>query len=448
VTSTGTQIAAGVGNVTFRRSYWVLTVTVLCALGWLAYYHWDQVRIPILRTPVIILSFGWLIVILVAAHFNHPIRWRGTMKYKVLGVVPNHNEDPAMFRRMLDSLAAQTYHLHALIVVENGATNGECRKVFDAWATTQNAIPNVEMLYNPKPSKRHAQGRAWQHTWAATCDITGTIDGDVELAPTAVENGLRPFRDAHVMSVAGLLVGKNHNTNVLTRLVNLSFVSSFMNGRAAWSTFRSVAVNCGGLAFYRMHIVQQHLGDYLGQTLLGKEVNSGDDRILTGYAALHGKTVFQETCVGYTLLPENMGHLTRQRGRWWRSFWWGGVWLLRRFSPDRAIWWLVLSQYITFALYAVMIPIILLYDPLKTGHFPWEFFVYIAGLSYVRMARTLKVRRPDESTKAQVLTYLLGAPFVPLLNLWLCTILQFWGAVTFWETGWRTRKTVEVGVTG
>jgi hyaluronan synthase len=177
-------------------------------------------------------------------------------------------------------------------------------------------------------------------------------------------------------------------------------------------------------------------------------VNSGDDRMLTGFAALEGRTVFQETSVGYTLLPSNMGHLTRQRGRWWRSFWWGGLWLIRRFKPTRAIWWLVASQYVTFVLYAVMFPLILIYDPITHHKFPFAFFLYVIGLSYLRSARTLAVNRPDQTLRSQLLNFVFIPPLVTLLNLWLCTVLQWWGMFTFYETGWRTRQGqgAEVGI--
>lgn len=432
-------------RVTFRPSYWVVSALVFASLIWLVYYHWGQLGIPILRIPVIIVSFIWMSVILVTAHFNRPAT--GTApKLKVMTVVPNHNEDPAMFLEMLRSMERQTLPPYVLYIVENGGTNGKCRKVFDDWNADQVKIPFAVMGYEAQQSKRGAQGHALRGGYVNLCDILNTVDGDTELLPNAIEEGLKPFNDPQVMSVAGLLIGKNDRRNLLTRLVNLGFVSSFMNGRAAWSTFGAVGVNCGGLAFYRMHVVLQHLDEYLTQTVLGREVNSGDDRIMTAFAALHGKTTFQETSVAYTLLPYRTGHLGRQRARWWRSFWWGGVWLLRRLPATRPVWWLVLSQYITFVLYALMLPIILLVDPIRTGHFPWEFFVYIAGLSYIRAARTLKVKRPDQSTASQVGTYLIASPFVTFLNLWVCAYMQWWGLVTFYVTGWRTRQTVEVSL--
>jgi len=70
----------------------------------------------------------------------------------------------------------------------------------------------------------------------------------------------------------------------------------------------------------------------------------------------------------------------------------------------------------------------------------------VTGLSYLRSARTLAVQRPDQSLTSQLRNFLLLPPLVSLLNFWLCTLLQWWGLFTFYETGWRTRQKVEVGI--
>ena len=429
-------------TVGLRRLYPIFATLIGLYMVYLGWYHYGQLGMPFWRIPVIMLSFVWLMIIVGAAHLNFPSR-KKVPSLSVGVIIPSLNEDPMMMRAMLASLDGQTVLPEAVYFIENGPTNGMAKQVFDEWAAAT-PIPHTYFDYREEAGKRDAQAVAFEK---CATDIIVTVDGDTRLDRCAIENGLRPFDNPKVMSVAGLLVGLNYSKNLLTRILDVSFVSSFMNGRAAWSRFSSVAVNCGGLAFYRTWVVKRHLHDYVSQTVTGRKVSSGDDRILTGYAALEGKTKFQETSVAYTLLPENMSHLTRQRGRWWRSFWWGGMWLLRRFAPNRLIWWLVLSQYITFSLYAVMFPAVLLLDPIINRTFPWMFFVYITGLSYIRSARTLAVRRPDQSLKVQIVSYILLSPLATVLNLWVCTVLQWWGLFTFRTTGWKTRQKVEVGLT-
>jgi len=442
-----TRLQGGTGRVRLRRWYPLVGTLVFAGLLALGLYHAGQLQIPSWRIPVVIVSFLWLGVTIVAAHLNRPVRGHAsTLKIGV--IVPSHNEDPAMLRAMLASLDAQTILPHAVYFIENGGTNGDAERIFNEWSA-ETLIPRPVFMYRAEAGKRDAQVVALVREFArgTDCvDVIATVDGDTELDPRALFEGLKPFADPEVMSVASLLVGKNRDDNWLTRIVDMGFVSSFMNGRAAWSSFGSVAVNCGGLAFYRSWVIKKHLREYTEQTLFGRKVNSGDDRMLTAFAALEGRTVFQETSVGYTLLPSNLSHLTRQRGRWWRSFWWGGLWLIRRFQPTRAIWWLVASQYVTFSLYAVLFPLVLFYDPIAHHAFPTAFFAYMTGLSYLRSARTLAVQRPDQSLTSQLRNFLLLPPLVSLLNFWLCTLLQWWGLFTFYETGWRTRQKVEVGI--
>jgi hyaluronan synthase len=435
-------------KTSIRRWYPFVGLPIGLYLAFLGFYHYNQLTIPLWRVPVIIVSFIWMAIILVLAHLNRPKKG-GAPNYRVATVIPSKNEDPLMLRAMLESLDKQTMLPTAVYLVENGATNGDAQRVFEEWQN-QTRIPRTYFHHNLDEGKRDAQAVAFDYEQRVRTDLRAniflTMDGDTQLDDEAINQGLIPFNDPKVMSVGGLLVGLNRTANLLTRIVNIGFVSSFTNGRAAWSRLNSVAVNCGGLAFYRAEVIWKYLTEYTNQTVVGKKASTGDDRMLTGLASLEGKTFFQETSVAYTLLPVNLGHLTRQRGRWWRSFWWGGVWLLRRHSPTRAIWWLVLSQYITFVLYAVMIPVILLVDPIMNSHFPWVFFLYIAGLSYIRSARTLAVRVSDQSLLSQVGWYLLLSPLVTLLNLWVCTVLQWWGLATFYVTGWQTRQKVEVGL--
>lgn len=224
-------------------------------------------------------------------------------------------------------------------------------------------------------------------------------------------------------------------------------MTSFLIGRAAWSRLSSVTVNCGGLAFYRAWVVRKWLDEYLSQTVLGRQVASGDDRMLTTYALLEGRTVFQQSSVGYTLMPVNLSHLTRQRMRWWRSWGWGNMWIIRRFPVSRIAWWLVAWQIADLVLWTIAWPVVLIVNPVRDHHFPLAFIGYMAVLSYVRASRYLTVRYEGRRFSDQLLSFAL-APLSGLLSLYVCSALQYPGLATFANTGWGTREQVEVGLEG
>lgn len=428
-----------------RNHYWVIGSLLIIAIALLFNYHWRQLGVESdWRVPINSLAFGWLAAMIYLAHANRPItaKRQATENMFVAVVVPVFNEDPKTFTAMLKSLNRQTRQPDYVYIVDDGSTSDLCHQAYGKWAR-QTELKSC-YFKQPNAGKREAQAVAFRDLQQA--DVFVTIDSDTVLDEKSIEQGIMPFANPRVMSVAGLLLGLNYNANLLTRLVDIGFVTSFLNGRSAWSKVHSVAVNCGGLAFYRANVVHAYLNEYTTQTVLGQRATCGDDRILTNFALLDGWAVFQETSVGYTLLPVKFKHLMNQRIRWWRSFFWGGEWLIRRFPVNRLVWWLVVWQFCSFVMYTLVVPTVLIISPVARQTLPWAFFAYIFMLSYVRNTRYLSVRRPDQPLKQQWLIYLLS-PLSTLLHMFLCTVLQYVGLATIKNMGWGTRKKVEVGLT-
>jgi len=278
-------------------------------------------------------------------------------------------------------------------------------------------------------------------------DIFITIDSDTILDKRAVEEGLYPFYDETIMSVGGALLDYNNKANLLTRIVGISFISTFSNGRAAYSRWKSVVVNCGCLAFYRKEVIGKNLEHYLNQKVFGQKASHGDDRMLTQYAAIMGDTVYQETSFGYTLTPVKFSHLIRQRTRWGRSFWFGGFWFLRNQSPRKFSWWTQMYQYASFFVYIPILFLSLIYFPIRERMFPWALLVYMIILSYMRNFKSLTFEREDMPKLVQVLSYLVFTPLSMPLNLFLGSILRIWSLMNIRKVSfWGTRKNVEVGI--
>jgi hyaluronan synthase len=332
---------------------------------------------------------------------------------RVTVVVPAHNEDPAMFRAMLDSVAAQTRLPQRIHVVENGdpaaGYKPSLRPAFEAWATAAPAGLETRYTFHLLIGRNIRQPRR---------------PGE----PSAAHLGRR----------------------LLTRLVELSFVCSFLNGRASWSLLGSVGVNSGGHSMYRAWAVRKYLRHYLTHTVAGRRMSYGDDAMMTRYALLEGECVFQMGSWGYTLHPENLRHLRKQRTRWWRSFFWGNLWLLRVFPLTRAIWWLTAWKFVAFVWLTVAVPLVLVVGPVRSGmdgeiRIPWLFAAWLTGVAYLSMARYMAIRRPGESLRSHLLTWAL-APLSAALNLYIGWALQYVGLFTCLRTDWSTRQAVEVGL--
>jgi hyaluronan synthase len=435
-----------------RRQFVLVAIAVGLLFVGFAVRHWLELEAGLVHRHIDnallinLCAFGWLCLTLglaVSSRDTAPDATRGR-DWFLSGVMTLYNEDPATFLAALRSIGAQTRLPDRLWITDDGSASTECQRVFEQWLATE-CPPGIDVRFTRQANtgKRGAQAAAFRQDQDA--ELWLTLDSDVILDPNAIMQGVAPFQSKRVMSVAGFLLGLNYERNLLTRIVDVGFIAAFLNGRAGLSRVGSVSVNAGGLAWYRAQIIRDNLDHYLTQTVLGRHVQSGDDAMLTRYSLLRGRCVFQRAAVGYTLHPENLRHLSKQRLRWHRSFFWGNVWLLARFPMTRLIWWMTLWQFVDFAFMTILMPLALVVVPLSSGRFGWAMLPFIVLLAYIQSAQYLSVRRPDQSYRSQVALFLL-APLGSVLNFYLGWALQYLGLVTVAKTGWSTRQAVEVGI--
>lgn len=436
-----------------RKRTEILSYVVGALMTLLVIAHALLLLIPDWRTRILVATFLWFAFNVTAAMVGKEPRPRKKPPHPypmptVAVVVAIRGGDASTLNAMLDSLDAQeslakkrfVRPIVAVYVVENGEPVAGVEEAFRAWQS-RTSIPRTEFIRYDQANKRVAQSLAVNIEREAT--VLMTIDGYTVLKPNAVREGLVPFRDPEVMSVGGLLYGRNREQNLLTRILDLGFITSLVVDRKAWSSRGAVAAHRGGLALYRMWIVKRHLWDYLNQMVLRRNVTSGDDRSLTGLAALEGKSLFRPQCTGTTLLPSTLHHASDRQTRWWRTHWIGSLWIIRRFKPGNAIWQLTVLQAGAFILQAAAIPLLLLIDPIVSGYVPWAFAGYLVTLGYVRHLPSLAVMQEGRSIGRQFAEYLVLSPLATLFELWLGVALLWRGMLTPHQTEWQPHK-VEV----
>lgn len=394
------------------------------------------------------IGFVWVVAQTVLYYAERPIgawQWHERevlSKLHVTVPVPVYNEDPELLRRCLSSLLTQDRLPDLIFVVDDGSTAADYSAVQSEFARTAAGLGvRIRWTRVPNGGKRHAQGVAFVDTPGT--DIYITVDSDALLDPYAVREILRPFRDERVQSVAGIVLASNATRNVMTRMLDLWFVTSQLVTRSGMSALGSVLVNSGPLAAYRADVVRDNLDGYLNETFMGRAVGFSDDSLLTLYAKMRGRTVQQPSAISMSTFPETVNHHMRVYVRWMRGSFIRSCWRARYLPLNSAAFWIHTLSWTQMMMSALLIGTLLVVAPLAgAGAAPYMAIVAMS-LGLMQAFRYMNYRRSDVSTAQQLLTL---ATF-PLAAAWAFFVLRgirWYGIATCLKTGWGTRKIVEV----
>lgn len=375
-------------------------------------------------------------------------RRRGPREHLVTAVqIPVYNEDPATLQACLLSLLNQTRIPDRVHVVDDGSTSPEDYEPVRAWWEAQARLAGIEQTWTRTVNrgKRHAQMEVLADDPA---DIFITLDSDSVLDSKAIAEGLKPFADHRVMSVAGMVVVWNMRTNWLTLLTCMLYTPFTRGFRSAQSLLGRVMVNSGTLAFYRGEVVRYYAGSYEHEDFRGRPMQMNDDSMLTFYGMLHGRTVHQPSSVAFTIVPEKFTHYRKQQMRWMRGTFVRSFWWFRYLSPKDPAWWMPFTEIAQiFLSIAVMAAVVVIRPPTTSL---WQLAQVTAlvgaGLNYLTALRYFSIRRSDEPLWLQTLVFALA----PVAGVWRFVILRpmvLWAMVTCWRIqSWGTRGSVEVAL--
>ncbi|HEY9245044.1 MAG TPA: glycosyltransferase [Streptosporangiaceae bacterium] len=394
------------------------------------------------------LSLGFVLTQLALAWLQRPFSVSGAQQAKldrlaVAAVIPCYNEDPAILDRTIYSLFAQTRPLDWVIVVDDGSTEN-----YSAIRARWEAEPSgTELVWirQHNQGKKHAQAAAFQAIPQA--DIYATMDSDSALERRAIEEGLKPFADREVVSVAGLEMAYNLTTNLLTRAMGMRSLAFQLFTMSAQSVAGgNVVINPGAFSLYRGWLIHRILPAYTSETFFGTPVTLGDDTALTLFALLHGRAVHQPTAVAMPVYPETLSHHLRQWTRWMRASTIRTLWRIRYLRPRSYAWWFVLyQQYAFFASVAVSLAVPFAWPATRN-------LIFASGIALVAWPiavamRLITVHRTDVRWSG----WLASVGLLPFAALWYLLVLRqirFYGMATCHRQGWITRKKVEVTLSG
>ncbi|MBC6458990.1 glycosyltransferase [Actinomadura sp. HBU206391] len=370
-----------------------------------------------------------------------------TPTLEVAAVVTAYNEDPSVLRSCLDSFIGQTRRPDSITVVDDGSDSPDAAELAESMAPYFRDLGvRFEVIrFTENRGKREGLAAGFAANWDA--DVYLCVDSDTVLEREATERALQPFASGKVMCVTGLVLALNRSVNLLTRLIDMRYVNAFLGDRVAYSRLGSVLCACGSMALYRGWVVRRYLDDFLTQTWLGAPATAGDDRRLTFYCLLEGRTVIQPQAVAWTAVPERISHYLRQQARWTKSFIREGL-LMTRTSPGRVCWWLNLVELVTWVAFTSAL-IVGVATVTIQPHW-WAagvgYIVYVCAASWVRSLHYLRGAAAVPPLD-RVLTFL-AAPLYALMNLTLLIPLRLYALATMRDSRWGTRAYVEVASQG
>ena len=435
-----------------RLSGWAALFTavmVFAALTWWSFSHiramWSiQHGQSTLYAGIFLLAYFLLVFEMILCYLERPYRTtreqqRELDAAKLVVNVPVYNEDADALKQCLTSLINQIRRPDMIYVVDDGSAVDYTE--IQAWFEVEAASHGVEARWERQENagKRHAQGRTIANTPDA--DFYLTIDSDAMLCENSIQEGLKPFADPSVHSVAGVVLVRNR-VNPLTWMTDLWFVVGQLVDRSSMSSVGAVLVNSGALAFYRGQLLRDHLDAYLNETFFGRRIETSDDSLLTIYALAEGKAVQQPTAFSFTLMPEKYSHHRRQYLRWMRGAFIRSWWRFRYLRLTGWAYWLHFFGWVQMAMSTVTFLVFFIYIPvIHPRVIPFLLIVPLA-VGYGQATRYFMVRRIGTSFRTQLLVYL-AMPVLSVYSFFVLRALRWYAMFTCLKTGWGTRGQVE-----
>lgn len=357
--------------------------------------------------------------------------------------VPVFNEDPVALKRALQALLDQTRLPNLIEVVQNGPLDKQqdLSAVKD-WFVGQQSSTSVELRwsYVPEPGKRGAQLHTLRQEPGGGFFVT--MDSDTVADKRAIEEGLKPFADQRVTSVASIILAYNAEDR-LVRLTDAWLLTFQLAVRAAMSRMGCVLVNSGNFSLYRTSVLLEAIPSYETELFRGNKVEFSDDSLLTLFSHLRGRTVQQPTSFAFTVLPNKISHHLRQQLRWMRGSTIRSIWRFRYLPIKGVAYWEHALSWMNFVLVSFAFVYLLIWSPIAGYGVAPLMALFAVLVAYMTSLRYLTIRRTDQKFRSQLVSWLLA----PLMLLWTACVLRplrFYAIATCWRTGWGTRSKVEV----
>ncbi len=353
-------------------------------------------------------------------------------------IIPCFNEEE-WIEKTIRCCLDQDYPMDKLevIIVNDYSTDRSKQVIFEAIRNIygdddrfniKQRVKYIERVENQ--GKREAMARGAKH---AKHDLLVFVDSDSFLAHDAIRHLVQPMKNPKIGGVSGRTDVANTYTNAVTKMQAVRYYIAFRVMKAAESYFDAVTCLSGPLACYRRSIVMDNLDAWLNQKFLGQRATFGDDRSMTNFILRNNRTVYQDTAICSTIVPNTHKMLLRQQMRWKRS------WLRESVIAAKFIWkkepFMSLFFYMGFVM-PILAPVVVIYNmvyfPIAYGIFPLTFLTGLLLLASMMSFAQLFFRKSNLWFYGFIFCF-----YYVFILLWQMPVAWF----TFWKSTWGTRMT-------
>ena len=342
-------------------------------------------------------------------------------------VTPVYEENPALFRRAIESwIANKPERIIAVVDVTETICLAVARE-----------FPQVEVVLIAEPGKRAALATGVD---MATTDIVVLVDSDVIWEPDVLPKLKMPFADPQIGGVGTrqhMTPSGSRRPTLWERLADIYLDIRYADEIPATTRWgRAVSCLSGRTAAYRTRLLQSLREPFLNETFLGTPCMSGDDKRYTCLVLQNGyRTWYQLNARVYSTFQPGFAGFVQQRVRWNRNS-------LRSDLRALAQGWVWRHPYLAILLIDKSIaPFTLLIGPivLALAIALSEWRVVVALLIWWLVSRAFKIwphlrRRPGD--------WLILPAFIAATDI--MSLLKCYALCTLTEHKWLTRPVAVV----
>ncbi len=370
-------------NVMILLSFYLVTAGVFYLAVTRSYHsvdHFNMIRVImlILMAPIMA-KYGLQLICLplysLTGRYRDPSEMPDRMP-TVSVLIPAWNEEVGIVKTIRSVLNTRYPGLQ-IVVVNDGSTDRTHEKVIGFMADRKKgdrSRARIDYIRVPNGGKAKALNRGLRE---AEGDIVITVDADSVMAPTAITNLVRRFRDPGVGAVAGHVVIGNRR-KAIEWLQEVEYLYGFFFKRVD-SIFNSVYIIGGAAAAYRRKVLLAVGG--FDHDIITEDIEMSTRILKCGY-----KTRYASDAVIFTECPSDLKGLCNQRLRWKYG-------RILTFIKHRSLFFSASTKhnpYLTFLLLpiAVYAEFILLLEAIMLG----TFFIYTAVTSdYMPLAMVISI---------------------------------------------------------